>query len=283
MSRSFAVPPPIPLEDQRGASFASVVELMRRLLAPDGCPWDREQDYRSLRQYVLEEACEVIDAIDRRSIEADLMDELGDLSLQVVFSSALARRDGAFGPDDVARAICEKLVRRHPHVFEGAHVSGSAEVLTNWDAIKRLEKADRPLLGGVPRSLPALLRATRRGEKVSQVGFDWPDSRGSRDKVAEELAELDEAIEGGDKARISDELGDLLFALVNYSRHLGVSAEDALRDTADRFGRRFDHVETRVKETHGDWPQRRRAAKPTRGLSLEELDGYWAEAKEREA
>jgi MazG family protein len=280
MPGPFAIPEPVPLEEQRGASFQSLVELMERLLAEDGCPWDREQDYRSLRQYVLEEACEVIDAIDGGD-KMELKDELGDLALQVVFLAALARRDGAFGPDDVARAICEKLVRRHPHVFEGAHVSGSAEVLTNWDAIKRLEKADRPLLGGVPHSLPALLRATRMGEKVSRVGFDWPDSRGSRDKVAEELAELDEAIEGGDKARIAAELGDLLFALVNFSRHLGVNAEDALRGTADRFGRRFDHVEARVKEIRGDWPKDS-AGKPTRGISLEELDGYWNEAKERE-
>jgi MazG family protein len=281
MPRPFVVPAPVPLEEQHGASFSSLVELMRRLLAPDGCPWDREQDYRSLRQYVLEEACEVIDAIDR-GVPAELMDELGDLALQVVFLAELARRDGAFGPDDVARAICEKLVRRHPHVFGTTEVSGSEEVLHNWDAIKRREKEGRPLLDDIPRALPALMRAGRMGEKVSRVGFDWPDARGSREKVTEELAELDAAASAGDQARIHDELGDVLFAVVNLARHHGVNAEEALRDTTLRFHRRFDHVERRVKDVHGDWPRDERG-KPARGVSLEEMDGYWAEAKEQEA
>ena len=278
MTRSFRVPDALPLAEQRGQTFPSLVELMRRLLAPDGCPWDREQDYASLRKYVLEEACEVIDAIDRGK-PADLMDELGDLSLQVVFLSELARRDRAFGPDDVVRAICDKLVRRHPHVFGDATVASPDEVVKNWDAIKRQEKQGRPLLDGIPRALPALLRATRLGEKVARVGFDWPDARGSREKVAEELGELDEAVAGGDRARIEAELGDLLFALVNFARHHGVDAEEALRGTTDRFRARFDHVEQRVKEMHGDWP-RDEHDKPTSGLALEELDGYWNEAKE---
>lgn len=280
MPSSFTVPAPLPLDEQRGATFPSLVELMQRLLAPDGCPWDREQTPASLRQYVLEEACEVIDAIDRDE-PADLADELGDLALQIVFLAELGRAKRAFGPDDVVRAICEKLVRRHPHVFGEETVSGSEEVLRNWDAIKRREKANRPLLDGVPRSLPALLRATRIGEKVSRVGFDWPDSHGSREKVTEELGELDRAIQEGNKERIESELGDVLFALVNLARHAGVNAEEALRGTADRFGRRFDHVEKRVKEHHGDWP-RGEDGKPTKGLSLKELDGYWDEAKAEE-
>jgi tetrapyrrole methylase family protein/MazG family protein/ATP diphosphatase len=281
MPSSFTVPQPLPLDEQRGATFPSLVELMQRLLAPDGCPWDREQTPASLRQYVLEEACEVIDAIDRGE-PADLADELGDLALQIVFLAELGRRSRGFGPDDVVRAICEKLVRRHPHVFGDETVSGSEEVLRNWDAIKRREKADRPLLDGVPRALPALLRAARIGEKVGRVGFDWPDPHGSREKVTEELGELDRAILGGDKVNIESELGDVLFALVNLARHHGVSAEEALRGTADRFGRRFDHVEARVKELHGDWP-RGEDGKPTTGLSLEELDRYWDEAKAEEA
>jgi tetrapyrrole methylase family protein/MazG family protein/ATP diphosphatase len=275
----FDVPTRLPLDEQRGATYPSLVELMGRLLAPDGCPWDREQDYRSLRQYVLEEACEVIDAIDRGSAE-DLLDELGDLSLQVVFLGELARRKGAFGPDDVVRAICEKLVRRHPHVFGDVTVRDADDVLKNWDSIKRDEKKGRPFLDGIPRALPALLRATRLGDKVARVGFDWPDAQGSRDKVTEELGELDEAIRGGDAARVRAELGDVLFALVNFARHQGVDAEGALRETADRFRARFDHVERRVKDVHGDWP-RDGDGKPTRGLSLEELDSYWNEAKER--
>ena len=273
----FDVPARLPLDEQRGATFPSLVELMGRLLAPDGCPWDREQDYRSLRQYVLEEACEVIDAIDHGSTE-DLCDELGDLSLQVVFLGELARREGAFGPDDVVRAICEKLVRRHPHVFGDVKVNGADDVLKNWDSIKREEKKGRPLLDGIPRSLPALLRATRLGEKVARVGFDWPDAQGSRAKVTEELSELDEAVRGGDTTRVREELGDVLFALVNFARHQGIDAEQALRETADRFRGRFDHVERRVKDVHGDWP-RDGDGKPTHGLSLEELDSYWNEAK----
>jgi MazG family protein len=277
MSRSFPIPDPLPLSEQRGQTYPSLVALMQRLLAENGCPWDREQDMKSLRRYVLEEACEVIDAIDEEDPK-HVEEELGDLALQVVFLGELGRRQGSFGPDDVVRGIVQKLVRRHPHVFGEVQVSGSEEVLQNWEAIKAEENKDRGVLDGVPHSLPALYRAQRMSEKVSRVGFDWPDGRGSRDKVSEELAELDEAITGGDKQRVEDELGDLLFSLVNLARHHGVDAELALRNTADRFSRRFSHVEQRVKEQHGGWP-RAQDGKPTAGLSLEVLDGYWDEAK----
>ncbi|HEY5372967.1 MAG TPA: nucleoside triphosphate pyrophosphohydrolase [Polyangiaceae bacterium] len=277
MSRSFPIPDPLPLSEQRGQTYPSLVALMQRLLAENGCPWDREQDMKSLRRYVLEEACEVIDAIDEEDPK-HVQEELGDLALQVVFLGELGRREGSFGPDDVVRGIVEKLVRRHPHVFGDAQVSGSEEVLHNWEAIKAVENKDRGVLDGVPRSLPALYRAQRMSEKVSRVGFDWPDGRGSRDKVSEELAELDEAILGGNKQRVEDELGDMLFSLVNLARHHGVDAELALRNTADRFSRRFSHVEQRVKEQHGGWP-RAQDGKPTTGLSLQVLDGYWDEAK----
>ncbi|HEX7453997.1 MAG TPA: nucleoside triphosphate pyrophosphohydrolase [Polyangiaceae bacterium] len=277
MSRSFPIPDPLPLSEQRGQTYPSLVALMQRLLAENGCPWDREQDMKSLRRYVLEEACEVIDAIDEDDPK-HVQEELGDLALQVVFLGELGRREGSFGPDDVVRGIVEKLVRRHPHVFGDAQVSGSEEVLQNWEAIKAVENKDRGVLDGVPRSLPALYRAQRMSEKVSRVGFDWPDGRGSRDKVSEELAELDEAILGGNKQRVEDELGDMLFSLVNLARHHGVDAELALRNTADRFSRRFSHVEQRVKEQHGGWP-RAQDGKPTTGLSLQVLDGYWDEAK----
>ncbi|HEX6271534.1 MAG TPA: nucleoside triphosphate pyrophosphohydrolase [Polyangiaceae bacterium] len=277
MGRPFDVPESLPVAEQRGETYPSLVALMRRLLEPDGCPWDREQDYRSLRRYVLEEACEVIDAID--SGDAKLLEEeLGDLALQVVFLGELARREGKFGPDDVIRGIVEKLVRRHPHVFGNETVEGADHVLRNWEQIKAAEKQQRGVLDGVPRSLSALQRAQRMGEKVSRVGFDWPDSRGSRDKVSEELGELDEAIVSKDPMRIEAELGDLLFALVNLARHEGVDAESALRGTADRFARRFAFVERRVKENHGGWP-RSEDGKPAAGLALEELDGYWNEAK----
>lgn len=277
MNEPFPIPDALPLAEQRGQTYPSLVALMQRLLGEGGCPWDREQDMKSLRRYVLEEACEVIDAIDEGDA-AHIQEELGDLALQVVFLGELARKDAGFGPDDVVRGIVEKLVRRHPHVFAETSVTGSEEVLKNWEAIKAEEKADRGVLDGVPRSLPALYRAQRISEKVSRVGFDWPDGEGSRAKVTEELAEVDEAITGGDKQRITDEIGDVLFAIVNLARHHGIDAELALRTTSDRFSRRFGHVEQRVKEKHGGWP-RGVDGKPTAGLSLAELDGYWDEAK----
>ncbi len=280
MGRPFPIPEPPPLAEQEGASYPSLVALMRRLLAEDGCPWDKEQDFASIRRYVLEEACEVIDAIDARDFDG-LREELGDLALQVVFLGELARREGRFGPDDVVRAIVEKLVRRHPHVFADTSVEGSEEVLTNWERIKAEEKRDRGVLDGVPRSLPSLQRAQRMSEKVSRVGFDWPDGRGSRQKVSEELGELDQAIGTGDKSRMEAELGDVLFALVNLARHHGIDAEIALRGTADRFARRFGHVERRVKERHGGFA-RGADGKPLPGPPLAVLDGYWEEAKAEE-
>lgn len=274
------VPEHIPLGEQRGGGFASLVRVMRRLLADDGCPWDREQTYASLRPYVLEEACEVIDAIDSNDLD-HVCEELGDLALQIAFLSELGRRDGAFGPDDVMRSICEKLVRRHPHVFGDVTAEDAATVARNWEQIKDQEKKDRPLLGGIPSSLPALMRAARVSQKVATVGFDWPDGRGSRDKVAEELEELDAAIAVSDAKEIQSELGDVLFALVNLARHHGVDAEAALRETSDRFTTRFGHVERRVQEARGGWPKGA-DGKPTRGVRLDELDGYWEEAKEDE-
>lgn len=277
--------PPVavpPLAEQAGGTFPRLVELMQRLLAPDGCPWDREQSFATLRRYVLEEACEVIDAIDGGD-RRELCTELGDLMLQVVFQAELARAEGAFGPDDVVAAICEKLVRRHPHVFSDASVENVDEVLQNWERIKAAERAGsrkgQGVLSGVARSLPALTRAQRVGEKVSRVGFDWPDARGSRAKVEEELRELDQAIASGDADAAEAELGDVLFALVNLARHAGVDAEGALRRTIDKFTRRFDHVERRVIERHGGWPT---TAAEDR-ITLEEMDGYWDEAKQAEA
>jgi MazG family protein len=279
MQEPFELPKPQPLADQRGETFSSLVHLMRRLLSPGGCPWDREQDFSSLRRYVLEEACEVIDALEDGDL-TQLCEELGDLTLQVVFLSELARQAGAFGPDDVVRTLAEKLVRRHPHVFGDVQVIGSADVLRNWEAIKRQEKRERALLDGIPRSLPALQRAQNMSERVSRVGFDWQDAVGSRRKVGEELIELDEAVASGDPARVESELGDLLFALVNFARHAGVDAELSLRKSSDRFSRRFAHVEERVKNEYGGWPQAS-DGKPGRGLPLAVLDGYWEEAKRK--
>jgi MazG family protein len=279
ISRAFDIPPRAPLEQQAGQTFPRLVELMQRLLAPDGCPWDREQSFDSLRRYVLEEACEVIDAIDQ-GIDSLLEEELGDLLLQVVFLAELGRKRRAFGPDDVVRGIIEKLVRRHPHVFADAEVADAEGVARQWEAIKATEKKDgpRPLLGSVPRSLPPLERARRLSERVSRVGFDWPDPTGSRAKVTEELAELDRAVAVGNKSEMQSELGDVLFSLVNLARQHGIDPGAALHGTSDKFCERFAHVERRVREQGGDWP-RDNEGKPTRGIPLETLDAYWNEAK----
>lgn len=269
------------LHEQTGAGFADLVSIMRRLLAPDGCPWDREQDERSLRKYVLEEAAEVVDAIDDGD-DSGLCEELGDLSLQVAFLSELGRARGAFGPDDVFASICEKMVRRHPHVFGDVRVGNSDDVVDNWEAIKRREKPDKPrgILGNLPRNMAALTRASKLSERAAKVGFDWPDAASAREKVTEELAEIQNAVDQGHAAAVREELGDLLFAIVNWARHLEVDPEVALRDAADKFTRRFAHVEGRVAD-QGGWP-RDEAGKPTRGLALEQLDSYWAEAKSLE-
>jgi MazG family protein len=235
------------LAQQTGQSLTELVTIMRRLLAPDGCPWDREQTLETLRPYVIEEAHEVVDAIDSGKPE-DLREELGDLLLQVVFQAELARAQGWFGPDDVVRAICEKLIRRHPHVFGDLQVSSSAEVVTNWEAIKAEEKKGRGVLDGVPKALPALLRALRVGEKAGRVGFDWPDLPGARAKLDEELGELDAAISSQDKVAVTHELGDVLFALVSVARKLDVDPEAALRGTLDRFGQRVRSVEKLANE-----------------------------------
>lgn len=262
---------------------------MRRLLAPDGCPWDREQTFATLKKYVVEEAYEVVDAIDGLGEEAqrpigpaqslrpsdrpveELREELGDLLLQVVFQAELARSRGWFGPDDVVNGVCDKLERRHPHVFGQATVTGTEEVLANWEKLKAAEKSDRGILGGIPRSLPALLYAYRLGEKTSRVGFDWPDARGPRDKITEELSELDAAIEKGDREAIEHELGDVLFSVVNLARKLGVDPEAALHSSNRRFQTRFEAVER----------QARQSGRSVDSYSLEELDTFWNEAKQQ--
>jgi MazG family protein len=231
---------------QTGAAVTQLVGLMQRLLAPDGCPWDREQTLETLVPYLVEETYEVVDAIAAGDV-ADHREELGDLLLQIVFQSELRFSEGKFGIDDVARGIVAKLVRRHPHVFGDVVAKDAGSVLANWAKLKAVEKAEKGkhgALDGIPQSAPALLRATRAGEKAGAVGFDWPDADGPRAKVDEELAELDEARRAGDRAEMQRELGDALFAVVNLARKLGLDAEQALRDATDRFATRFRHVET---------------------------------------
>ncbi len=233
-------------QGQNGGTLPKLVEIMQRLLAPDGCPWDREQSLETLRPFVIEEAHEVVDAIDRGSPEA-LREELGDLLLQIVFQAELARTKGWFGPDDVVDAICDKLVRRHPHVFGDTQVSGSAEVLVNWEKLKSQEKKDRGALEGVPPALPALLRAVRVGEKAARFGYDWHDPKGVRAKIDEELGELDQALASKDTAAAAHELGDVLFALASLARKLDLDPEAALRATLDRFSKRFGAAEAEAR------------------------------------
>ncbi len=260
------------LDSQQGANLPRLVAIMQRLLAPGGCPWDQAQTHQTLRRYVLEEACEVIDAIDRNDVDG-LHEELGDLLLQVVFQAELARTAGHFGPDDVVDGISDKLERRHPHVFGDVQVDGPEQVHQNWERIKAEEKRERGVLDGVPRSLPGLARAQRLGQKAARVGFDWPEASGCRDKVTEELRELDAATESGSPDAVREELGDLLFAVANLARHLDVDAELALQDASTKFSRRFRTVEARVRQEHGGFhPDGER-------LDIGTLETYWQEAK----
>jgi nucleoside triphosphate diphosphatase len=262
--------------DAPGASLARLVEIMDQLLSPTGCPWDREQTLDTLRPFLIEETYEVLDALARKDV-AGHCEELGDLLMQIVFHAALRAAEGAFAIDDVVASISEKLVRRHPHVFgDAAHVTTSEQVLAQWDEIKRAEKAaagvakDRVLAGVKPG--PALARAQKIGSKAGKVGFDWPGWEGSFAKVEEEVREVAEAVRAGDAKAMHHELGDLLFAVVNVARKVGVDAENALIDATARFQRRFESVEDALS-ARGRAPQT---------STLEEMDALWNDAKRNE-
>ena len=247
---------------------------MDRLRDPDsGCPWDLEQDFSTIAPYTIEEAYEVADAIARQDMPA-LRDELGDLLFQVVFFARMASETGAFEFSDIVDAICDKLLRRHPHVFgsEAERAAGPAE--GSWERIKaeeRGESGDEGALAGVARSLPALKRAQKLGKRAAAVGFDWPDRRGVREKIAEELEELEEAVGTRDPAKVEEEFGDLLFAIVNLARHLDVDAEKALMGANRKFERRFAEMEKAIRD----------AGERFRDHSLESLDREWRAAKRR--
>jgi tetrapyrrole methylase family protein / MazG family protein len=261
---------------QRGRTFHQLIEIMEKLLAPEGgCPWDREQTLETLKPFLIEEAYEVLEAMDANDPK-EHCEELGDLLFQIVFQAALQARAGHFGIDDVVGAIESKLIRRHPHVFADITVNGSDEVLANWNKIKQTEHEEkgkkRRALDGVPVALPALLRAQRLGEKAAAVGFDWPDVAGVREKVDEELREIDEAIARGDRAQIEHEIGDLLLATSRLSAKLGVAPEDALRSALRRFTNRFEAVESQVTARGDEVGQ----------TPLEELDRLWNQVKAAE-
>lgn len=247
--------------------LTGLIEIMKQLLGPEGCPWDREQTHETLKPYIVDEAYEAVDAIEAGSA-ASLCEELGDVLLLVVFHAELARLAGEFTVGDVIEGISDKLVRRHPHVFGSREATTPEEVTEQWDRIKR-EEGRRGVTTGVPRSMPALARAHRIGERLAKVGFDWDDFHGPRAKVDEELAELDEAISRGDDKETRAELGDALLALANLSRHLGHEPEDSLRSALDRFESRFERVE-QLLEARGKEP---------RECEIDELEETWQEAK----
>ncbi len=238
-----------------GAQFERLVEIMRTLRSPDGCAWDREQTVASLRPFVLEEAYEVVEAMDRGD-RAALCEELGDLLLEAVFVAQICAEDGDFTIADAAEAVTAKLIRRHPHIFGDGAASADlspVEVKRQWERIKREERAGAPrdratLLDGIPEALPSLLRASRIGARAANVGFDWDEAKQVVDKADEEIAELRDAIAGGDRAQIEEELGDLLFTVANAARKLRVDPESALRTANTKFTRRFRAVEQRLED-----------------------------------
>jgi len=247
--------------------FDELVTVVDRLLGPGGCPWDKAQTHESLKKYLLEEAYEVIEAIDSGD-EDKLVEELGDLLLQPVMHGQISHAAGGFDTNDAAEAIVEKLIRRHPHVFGDVNVADAEEVLRNWDQIKKTEKGEEPrsILAGVPKSMASLLRAHEVSKRAARVGFEWPDIDSVFDKLVEETNELKEALHGGDTKHIESELGDLLFTVVNLARWAKVEPEEALRTMVNRFTARF----MRMEEI---------ATVDLKTLTMAEWDELWLRAK----
>ncbi len=255
-----------------GEQLDRLVGLVRRLREPGGCPWDREQTHASILNCLLDETHEFFEAVEGAN-DTHMREELGDLLLQVVLHAQMASEREAFDIEAVAREINEKLVRRHPHVFGNTAVASSDEVVTNWETIKRSEKGKEHRVSqvdGIPRSLPALFYAEKVQRRVARVGFDWTDMRPVLDKVEEEFREFRAALEEGEVAHAEEELGDILFALVNLARHNKICAEDALRATVHKFMRRFRFVESALAQ---------KGTSPA-DSSLEEMDALWEESKE---
>ena len=251
-------------------TISDLLEIMRLLRTPEGCPWDREQTHESIRSNLLEETHEALEAIDRGDMPL-LQEELGDVLLQVVFHAQMEQEKGSFTFDDVADGICKKLVVRHPHVFGDVTADDAGQVLKNWDAIKRETKGGKTqadMLRAVPRALPALMRAGKVQNRARRVGFDWPDVSGAMQALDSETMELKQAVASGDTAAMEEELGDLLFSAVNVSRFIDIDAEQALTGATDKFIRRFTVVEQLAAERGVDLAS----------ASLEDLDRLWDEA-----
>jgi len=250
-----------------------LVEIMKLLRAPGGCPWDAEQTHESIKKNLIEETYEVIEAINKKDNDL-LCEELGDLLMQVVFHAQMESEEGAFDFDTVADGVCKKLIERHPHVFGDVSISGVDDVLTNWDAIKRKTKKQKTTtesMLSVPRELPALMRATKLQKKAADVGFDWSEVSGALDKLEEEIAELRLAISNNDKENMTEELGDVLFSAVNVSRFIKTDAEEALTSASDKFLSRFTKVEELAAARGIDM----------KAVGIDELDKLWDEAKSK--
>jgi ATP diphosphatase len=274
-----------PVNETPGSSFERLVEIMRRLRAPDGCPWDREQTPASLRPFVLEETYEVLEAIEHGTPQ-DLCEELGDFVFEAVFLARMHEEAGLFSIGDVVDGIADKLVRRHPHVFErgdGEDSLTSGQVIERWEALKARERAlagkqapekkPKTALSGVPRTLPSLLRAYELSSRAAAVGFDWAKATDVLDKIDEEVAELRHEVESGatgDLSRAEDEMGDLLFSIANLSRKLGVEPEAALRRASEKFSARFGQMEAALAARGVSLPE----------ASLDEMEAEWQTAKE---
>lgn len=252
-------------------TFDDCVAIVKRLRGPDGCPWDNEQTIESLLKYFLEEAYEALDAADRRDWP-NLAEELGDTLWEILFLARLAEQEGYFSIDDVLQVLGEKMVRRHPHIFGDVKLDNAAQVVEQWSQIKKQEKKSEThagVMAKVPAALPALLRAYRISERAAKVGFDWENTGQVWAKVQEENDELAEAMESGDRDAMEHELGDMIFALINLGRHLGISAEDATRRATSRFVERFAIVERSV----------RGRGESFEGKTIEELEALWQQAK----
>jgi len=245
--------------------------IVKKLRSPGGCPWDIEQTHESIRQGMLEEAYEVVDAIDLND-EVGLCEELGDVLLQIVFHAQLSKEENTFDLQDVANGICQKLILRHPHVFGDVQVKNTEEVLNNWDKIKKQEKNQltyKETLESVPKALPALMRATKVQKRASKAGFDWANIDDAANKFYEEIDDLKQVVRGKNQSKIEEEFGDLLFTAVNISRFIGVDAENALGKATEKFTNRFGKIESRVTQS----------GKDLKYMSLEELDGIWDSVK----
>jgi len=254
-------------------TFNDLVKVMEKLRSPEGCPWDREQSHESLLKYLIEEAYEVVDAVTEGSDE-ELKEELGDLLLQAVFHSQIAKERGVFTIDDVIDSITRKLIHRHPHVFGGKEgVKTAEDVNREWERLKEKEgKRRESVLDGIPKSLPALERAYKLQKRAEKVGFDWKDFKGIKEKIVEELSEIEEELQRGNREKIEEEVGDLLFMAVNLARFLGVHPELALQKANKKFEKRFRYMERRAKEM----------GKELKEMDIEQMEELWQEAKGEE-